>query len=84
MKNLKRLWPTYQSNGKSTWLRSRLWLRGLLIGCVLTVSACASSLPTQQCVQSQVTVDPSLMVTPTYQQTLLDSLSSKPNEQTTK
>ncbi|WP_420793362.1 Rz1-like spanin outer membrane subunit [Pseudomonas rubra] len=47
-------------------------------------SACASSSPTQQCVQSQVTVDPSLMVTPNYTQTLLDSLSSKPNEQTTK
>ncbi|WP_420793832.1 hypothetical protein [Pseudomonas fontis] len=44
------------------------------------VSACGSNLQMQQCVQSQVQVDPSLMVTPTYQKKLLDSLSSKPSD----
>uniref|UniRef100_UPI003531A512 hypothetical protein n=1 Tax=Pseudomonas sp. IB20 TaxID=1702250 RepID=UPI003531A512 len=50
----------------------------------MLVSACGSNFPMQQCVQSQVQVDPSLMVTPTYQTTLLDSLSSKPNDVTPK
>ena len=84
MNYLKRLWRIFLCNGKRTLKTSRLWLTGLLVGCVMTVSACGSNLPMQPCVQSQVQVDPSLMVTPTYQKTLLDSLSSKPSEQTPK
>ncbi|MFL1495725.1 MULTISPECIES: Rz1-like spanin outer membrane subunit [Pseudomonas] len=50
----------------------------------MTISACSSNLAMPLCVQSQVQVDPSLMVTPSYTQTLLDSLSSKPNDVTPK
>ncbi|WP_374190756.1 Rz1-like spanin outer membrane subunit [Pseudomonas moraviensis] len=48
----------------------------------MTVSACASNSPTPPSTASQLVVDPTLMATPNYTQTLLDFLSSKPNEQT--
>jgi len=82
--NLKKLWQISRSNGNRISLRSLHCLKGLLIACALTVSACQSSLPMPVCVQSQVVVDPSLLVEPSYQTTLLDSLSSKPNEQAPK
>lgn len=84
MSNLKKLWQISRSNGKRISQTSLHYLKGLLIACALTVSACQSNLPTPVCVQSQVVVDPSLMVEPSYQTTLLDSLSSRPNEQTPK
>ncbi|XMF69072.1 hypothetical protein [Pseudomonas phage Waldo5] len=51
---------------------------------VLLVSGCASNSTMPSCPASSVTVDSSLMVEPTYTRTLLDSLSSKPSEQTPK
>ncbi|MFJ4131879.1 hypothetical protein [Pseudomonas cyclaminis] len=46
----------------------------------MTISACSSNLAMPLCVQLQVQVDPYLMVTPSYTQILLDSLSSKPSD----
>lgn len=75
---------TSQSSGSSTIARLRLKLKALLIGCVMLVSlyGCASQTPLSP--QSQVVVDASLMAPPNYTQTLLDFLSSKPSEQTSK
>lgn len=73
-----------QALGRPRVARSKGMLIGLLLIFVVMVSGCASSSRTPQCAQSQVTVDPSLMVAPSYTQTLLDFLSEKPSELTPK
>ena len=74
----------YQERGRpsSIWPGSALIV--LLVICVMLVSGCASSLPMPLSAQSQVNVDPSLMVEPNYTQTLLDFLSDKPSAPTPK
>ena len=64
--------------------RLRSLLLGLLLTCVAVMSGCQSNSQMPPSVASQVTVDPSLMAEPNYEQTLLNFLSSKPNEQTPK
>lgn len=62
----------------------RLKLLALSLSFALMVSGCGSNLPMQQCAQSQVTVDQGLMEKPSYQAELLNFLSDKPSELTTK
>lgn len=73
-----------QRNGnKSSTLPKRMLL-ALSLSCALMVSGCGSNSQMPACAQSQVVVDPTLMVKPSYQAELLNFLSDKPSEQTTK
>ncbi len=74
----------YQRTGGKRSATPRLKLLALSLVCALMVSACGSNLPMQQCVQSQVVVDQGLMEKPSYQEELLNFLSDRPNELTTK
>ena len=71
-------------HGRPRPTRFKAMLIGLLLTFVVAISGCASSSPTPRSPQSQVRVDPSLMVEPSYTQTLLDFLSDKPSEPTPK
>ncbi|WP_420850349.1 Rz1-like spanin outer membrane subunit [Pseudomonas weihenstephanensis] len=84
VQQLKRLLTKSRRIGRTTAQTVRLWLTVLLIGCALTVSGCQSSSQIQPSATSQVVVDQSAMVKPSYTQTLLDFLSSKPSAQTNK
>ena len=74
----------YPTNGVKSPAGLKLTLLALYISCALMVSACGSNLPMQQCVPSQVVVDQGLMARPSYQEELLNFLSDKPSELTTK
>lgn len=71
-------------NGKPRWRRTKGLLLGLLLSFVLMVSGCVSNSQMPACAQSRVTVDASLMAEPSYQAELLNFLSDKPSEPTTK
>ncbi|WP_372237642.1 Rz1-like spanin outer membrane subunit [Pseudomonas sp. JUb52] len=73
-----------QRNGKPSSSPSLVMLLTLLLALGLLVSGCQSNLPTPKCVQSRVTVDPTLMAEPNYQTELLNFLSDKPSAPTSK
>ena len=70
--------------GKPISQRVRHLLIGLLLVCVAMVSACQSPSQMPPSSASRLTVDPSLMVAPSYEKAMVDFLSNKPNEQTPK
>ncbi|UGL61100.1 o-spanin [Pseudomonas phage Eir4] len=84
MKPLKEPSQKSRRTGRTTLPRLKALLLGLLLTCVAVMSGCQSNSQMPPSVASQVTVDPSLMVEPNYEQTLLNFLSDKPKEQTAK
>ena len=74
----------YPRNGKASWPRTKGLLLGLYLSFALMVSGCVSNSQMPACAQSRVTVDPTLMAEPSYQTELLNFLSDKPSEPTTK
>ncbi|QLI47598.1 Rz1-like lysis protein [Pseudomonas phage vB_PsyP_3MF5] len=73
-----------QSNGNKNSRIIKRMLLALSLSCVLMVSGCGSNSQMPVCAQSQVVVDPTLMAKPSYQAELLNFLSDKPSEPTTK
>ncbi|ARM69611.1 Rz1-like protein [Pseudomonas phage WRT] len=71
-------------SGKAISVRARHLLIALWLICAVAISGCQSNSQMRPSGASQATVDPSLMVEPNYEATLLQLLSSKPNEQTPK
>jgi len=74
----------YRATGGRKSAPQRLRLLALSLSCALMVSACGSNSPMPQCVPSRVTVDQGLMERPSYQAELLNFLSDRPSEPTTK
>lgn len=70
--------------GRPTTRKPTRMLTALLLSSVLMVSGCAFNSPMPKSAASEVVVDPTLMEKPNYTQTLLDFLSDKQSEPTSK